>query len=182
MKLTQETQKDKGVYIYGLYCPDGNLRYIGKANDLKKRFASHMRDSKRKTPVYAWIRSLISKGKKPEMRMIMKSDNSNWERHETEEIAKARLNGDAILNLADGGNQPKCNHETRYKNGKNSHNGKYPGIFRAKKALGKILKYYINSENSEKAQFIRMVISKVNSIPESRMEWCDSQYSKMKLP
>lgn len=50
------------VQIYALRDPrDGNLRYIGKANNAEKRLKSHMKDSRhRKTPVYAWFRKLAA--------------------------------------------------------------------------------------------------------------------------
>jgi hypothetical protein len=179
-----ETLIDQGkkVFIYGLYCPLGELRYIGKANDMQKRFYSHMRDSKRKTPLYSWIRSMAKKGQKPEMRLIKETSQGNWEFDEIEAIKTARENGVRLLNLADGGNEPKCSMEVRAKNGKMSHRGKFPNIFRAKKGLGKILNFYIKQGDETKADFIRYVISKVNAIPTEKMAYCEDQYSKIIFP
>jgi hypothetical protein len=167
------------VFIYGLYCPDGELRYIGKANNPKKRFASHMRESRRRTPLYDWIGSLKKKGLIPTMKVLGETSVSDWPRMEKEFIFNARLSGERILNLADGGEMPKCSSETRSKNGKNSYKGKYPGIFRAKRKLGLILQIHESKGNHEKANFLRLVISEVNQIPKSRLESCDAQFLKM---
>lgn len=95
--------------IYGLYDRNGKLRYIGKANNPTKRLASHMRDSRRRdTPLYRWIR----KNGVPEMR-VLECDCADWVEAERRIIAAARENGENLLNVADGGDQPKCDAETR---------------------------------------------------------------------
>jgi hypothetical protein len=88
--------------IYGLYDASGKLRYIGKANDPAKRLKSHLRDSaRRNTPLYAWVR----KHGVPEMRVIV-DHCEDWRADERRLIAEHRANG-RLLNLADGGDQPK---------------------------------------------------------------------------
>lgn len=90
------------VCIYGLYDSGGELRYIGKADDPAKRLKSHLRDSiRRNTPLYAWIR----KHGAPEMRVLIK-DSRDWRADERRMIAERRPSG-RLLNLADGGDQPK---------------------------------------------------------------------------
>lgn len=43
--------------IYGLYDSNGELRYIGKANNPEKRLEGHRRNSKKSnTPLYLWVR------------------------------------------------------------------------------------------------------------------------------
>lgn len=107
----------KAVSIYGLIDPRcGMIRYIGKANDPAKRFASHVRDSARRmTPVYAWFRKLASLGLEPEMLVLTECEN--WEAEERRLIAVARAGGHKLLNVAEGGDQPHCPHEVRSANG-----------------------------------------------------------------
>jgi len=99
--------------IYGLYDCKGRLRYIGKANNPDERLARHMRDSRRRrTPLYDWIR----KHGRPEMRVLI-SDSADWAADERRLIAVARGDGALLLNVADGGDQPKASMETNRRNG-----------------------------------------------------------------
>jgi hypothetical protein len=100
--------------IYGLYDKSGQLRYIGKANNPEKRLSSHMRDARRRdTPVYRWIR----KNGTPVMH-ILSQDCTDWRAEERRLIAEARASGHKLLNVAEGGDEPHCDIETRRANGK----------------------------------------------------------------
>lgn len=57
------------------------------------------------------------------MRVLEICPYADWERAERQHIFEARLRGDKMLNIADGGNEPKCSIETRRKNGQKSNNG-----------------------------------------------------------
>lgn len=95
--------------IYGLYDASGALRYIGKANNPEERLNRHMRDApRRRTPVYDWI----NKHGRPVMR-VLEADCQDWREAERRLIAKARADGERLLNLADGGNEPYCSPENR---------------------------------------------------------------------
>jgi len=105
------------VYIYGLYDPrNNNLRYIGKALNLKKRFDLHMRE-KRNSYKNQWLNQLKCLGLKPEMRVLETIENSNdidWQERERWWIQCARETGDPITNLDDGGRNGNCKcQETR---------------------------------------------------------------------
>ena len=100
--------------IYGLYDRDGNLRYIGKANNPSERLKSHMRETnsgRRNYPVNAWIK----KHGVPEMRVLVQ-DCTDWRTEEAGLIADARARGERLLNIADGGDQPHCTIEHRRSN------------------------------------------------------------------
>ena len=105
--------------IYALIHPDtGALRYIGKANNADKRLAGHIRASRvRKSPLYSWIRKLAREGLKPDM-VILETNCADWGASERKFIASARRMGADILNIADGGNQPKCPTEVQASNGR----------------------------------------------------------------
>lgn len=111
------------VTIYDIYClidPETKRpRYIGKANDYKKRLQTHLQDSKRrKTPVYCWIRKLKKKGLIPEIILI--EQTTDWVEAEVRIIKEYREKYPDLLNLADGGNQPYCDKRTRANNGRNN--------------------------------------------------------------
>lgn len=107
------------VEIYGLYEPSGRLRYIGKANDSEKRLKSHLADSKRRnTPVYCWIKSLLSKGQAPTVKVLIVVASADWQSEEKRLIALHRDAGEHLLNVAEGGDEPFCSEETRSQNAK----------------------------------------------------------------
>lgn len=108
------------VEIYGLFDPvTDELRYIGKANDSAQRLRGHLRDSKRKDlPISRWIRKLSVSGSMPVVRVLSRVDASIWQETERKAIAEARSSGIRLLNVADGGEQPYCDRETRARNGR----------------------------------------------------------------
>jgi hypothetical protein len=98
--------------IYGLFDRTGALRYIGKANDPAKRLNGHMRDvRRRRTPLYDWL----AKHGRPEIR-VLEADCGDWPEAERRLIAEARARGENLLNLADGGDQPKSDPDTNRRN------------------------------------------------------------------
>jgi predicted GIY-YIG superfamily endonuclease len=99
--------------IYGLYDKRGALRYIGKANDLGKRLKDHLRETRRRTPLYDWLH----KNGAPEMR-VLEENCADWREAERRLIAEARQRGDRLLNIADGGDEPHCPQEVRAHNGR----------------------------------------------------------------
>lgn len=108
------------VQIYVLH-DDKEFRYVGKAVDAQKRLKSHLRDSRRRdTPVYRWIRKLAKNGQTPNVWVWTECHESNWPEVERKCIALARQMGWRLLNVADGGDQPKCDIETRRENGRKS--------------------------------------------------------------
>lgn len=103
--------------IYALHCPITNeVRYIGKSNNSAKRFEQHLREKRRKYPLYCWINSLQAKGLSPYYSILLTTDN--WEFEERRLITEYRQSGVKLLNIADGGEEPKCSKETRQANGR----------------------------------------------------------------
>lgn len=61
------------MYIYGLFCRNGELRYIGQTiKPLDARLKEHLWASslKKATHKNYWIKSLLAKGLKPEIQVI----------------------------------------------------------------------------------------------------------------
>lgn len=145
--------------IYALLCPESDeIRYIGKANDSQKRLKSHLKDSRtRKTPVYDWIRKLLSQGLSPKVKVLEVADD--WTTAERRLIALHRASG-RLLNVADGGDEPYCSKETRAENGrkvaKKIHSDpRLRAIWVAKKGIAHLLSGYVKNGDVENAEKIR---------------------------
>lgn len=97
------------AFIYALLDDRGNVRYIGKANNPEKRYKQHLRDcNRRNTPLYSWIRKLVSNKDRPYMLVLCSAISDDWESLEIAIIKQYQEYG-TLLNLAEGGNQPKSN-------------------------------------------------------------------------
>ena len=134
------------VDIYEILDPrDGSVRYIGKANDSALRFKQHLRETRRKTPLYDWMQKMRSAGLVPTFRVSEVCPVGEWQKHEVAAIAAARLAGARLLNVADGGDEPHCSTEVRAENGRKVavmrvKDPRAAFIFNAKRVLGTALK------------------------------------------
>lgn len=100
-------------YIYGLCCPDSKqVYYIGKSIDPKDRYKSHFYpcNLKYSTLKNNWIKSLLKKGKKPELIIIKKCTNKNVDYYEIFYIKKYRKINPQLKNGTDGGDGGDTSH------------------------------------------------------------------------
>jgi hypothetical protein len=96
----------KKAYIYILKCPEGNIRYVGKTINPKKRLSSHISEAKRnkgRRYVLNWIQSLISKSLLPVIEIIEECDDDNWQEREKYWVEYYRKLIPDLCNNADGG-------------------------------------------------------------------------------
>lgn len=94
----------KAVFIYCLKDPlTGDIRYIGKTDNLKKRFSAHIKGSvKKKTHLGCWLKSLL--GEKPILVVLHEvAENESWAEEERRYISCARAMGVDLVNATDGG-------------------------------------------------------------------------------
>lgn len=129
------------VELYALTCPDtGEIRYIGKAVNAQRRLSSHLAEKRRKAfPVYCWIDSLRKHGKVPGLVVLERVPDDGWQQHEIRLIAHYRAIGARLLNVADGGDQPKISREQRAINGRNNAAKRDPIIWRMQMDMGQML-------------------------------------------
>ena len=92
-------------YIYSLSYPAGNVRYIGKTNDVKSRYHKHLRDAKYSTNSrrLAWIRSLLNQNCKPILDVIDVVPECEWAFWEKHYISLYRSWGFDLTNSTAGG-------------------------------------------------------------------------------
>lgn len=94
-------------YIYALVCPIGKIRYIGKTNDPDKRLRRHISRAKyyeTKSHAANWIRSLLKRGEKPEIRVLEEvPDGGDWVSREIATISEYRALGFDLTNATEGG-------------------------------------------------------------------------------
>lgn len=92
------------IYIYTLEYPEGNVRYVGKAKDLNKRLQGHVSKIKERTHKNNWVRSLLSNGVKPIMKVIEELDETeDWAFWERFYIFQFRAWGFDLTNATFGG-------------------------------------------------------------------------------
>lgn len=93
----------KTTFIYCLRDPETNeIRYIGKADNLKHRFQVHMSD-RRDTYKRRWINALQERGLKPLMDILEEVPYEIWEEREIYWIDFYRSQGCHLTNTATGG-------------------------------------------------------------------------------
>lgn len=95
------------THIYGLIDPrDGRIRYVGKADDVKRRLTEHVSKRKEMTHKRSWIVHLSCLGLKPEVIILDIVPESGWQTWEREWIADLMKNHD-LVNGTDGGDGAK---------------------------------------------------------------------------
>lgn len=92
------------TYIYVLKCPNsGDVRYVGKTVNLRRRYNCHYSPAKQKSYVWSWIKSLRNAGLKPVMEVIDECYGNNWVEKEQYWISFYKNSGAKLCNLTDGG-------------------------------------------------------------------------------
>lgn len=93
----------KTAFIYGLRCPlTGQIRYIGKAANPKKRLSVHLA-SKERCHRTNWIQSLTKQHVIPVLEIIAEVPETDWQFWERSYIRLYRGLGFDLVNSTDGG-------------------------------------------------------------------------------
>lgn len=112
------------TFIYILRCPkSGEIRYVGKSNDPKKRVYAHARkDKTASTHKINWIQSLKRDGLQPKLEIIEEVDVQEWKEREKYWIKYYKENGAKLTNYCAGGEGLSFGNQTSFKKGNVSHN------------------------------------------------------------
>lgn len=105
IKIIKPGESVSVVYLYTLNEPDtGEIRYVGKSEDVNKRLKEHIRKSKRnKTHKDNWIQSLLNQNKSPILEIYKVVPESSWGECEQKLISELREKGLNLTNIANGG-------------------------------------------------------------------------------
>lgn len=95
------------VTIYGLHAPGGPIKYIGKTKrSLRHRLTEHISDAKSRDQNNQrghWIRKLLNAGQEPEMVILERVSEDDWQYAERKWIAFYRDAGFDLVNGDNGG-------------------------------------------------------------------------------
>lgn len=105
--------------IYILIDPLKNdIRYVGKANDIKQRYKAHLNPARYKdTHIFRWIKKLRYLGQKPTLEVIEQCDKSVWKQREKYWIKYYKKLGYNLVNYTDGGDGLTFGNKTSFKKG-----------------------------------------------------------------
>ena len=128
------------AYIYILIDPLTNqIRYVGKANDPKKRYLSHKNKSKDKnTHKRNWINKVMLKGVYPEIEVIDKVLKSEWKYWEKWWIMYFKSIGADLINKTFGGDGLTFGNQTSFRKG---HKPKFTGANFTEEQRDKVRKF-----------------------------------------
>jgi len=107
--------KQETTFIYSLEFPEGNVRYIGKANRPKERFWQHISKAKLgdKSYKYSWIRSLLKNNNRPILKIVDEVPIKEWGFWEQHYISLYKSWEFKLTNLFEGGVGCEHTEETR---------------------------------------------------------------------
>lgn len=103
----------------------GQIRYVGKTNDLKRRLRAHCNPARfKKTHKFNWIKKLREQGLKPQIQLLEEVDMSKWKEREQWWISTLREQGCDLTNCGEGGEGLTFGNQTSFKKGHKSWTGK----------------------------------------------------------
>jgi hypothetical protein len=94
------------TFIYALTDPvTDEVRYVGKADRVKERYLSHLREARSGKDSYKcnWIRQLINNGQTPKLIVLEEITQDEWKKAEIYYIEEFKRLGHNLTNLAKGG-------------------------------------------------------------------------------
>ena len=94
------------TFIYALIDPKTDeVRYVGKADNVKSRFQSHIREAKsgKHSHKCAWIRQVLDSGNEPKLHILEEVDKDSWKKAEIYYIEEFKKLGANLTNIAKGG-------------------------------------------------------------------------------
>jgi predicted GIY-YIG superfamily endonuclease/predicted DNA-binding protein YlxM (UPF0122 family) len=95
-------ENEKTTYIYTISDENGNIRYIGKSNNPKRRIYQHINEKFNKHK-YNWLQSIIKRGEFPKIEVIEEVPESEWQIHEVYWISQFKSWGFNLINKTTGG-------------------------------------------------------------------------------
>ena len=157
------------TFIYALVDPETDeIRYVGKADSVKERFASHMREAKQGKHSYkcAWIRQVIEKQQMPKLIVLEEVSQDEWKKAEIYYIAEFKKLGHNLTNIAKGGE----GFESGYVQDK---------LFKMKKYFGK---RYNEAKNAKNYALMNRIATTIVGLAQTRPEIVPKRWMAIQLP
>ena len=125
------------TFIYSLTCPiSGEIKYIGKADDIKRRLRQHTYQSKySNSEKNIWITELLSEGLNPIIDVLDEVSYSDWGYWEDYWISQSKIWGFELLNKMNGGHGHGKHHPETIEKIRESQSGKNNAMY-GKKTKG----------------------------------------------
>jgi hypothetical protein len=111
--LCSGVQTIPGPCIYALTDPNGEVRYVGQAKNLARRFKQHLTPTSGSTYRERWLRSLLAQGEEPCVFVLCVPDD--LDEAEIFWIKTLRAAGFRLVNTADGGHSLAHAHRAKAK-------------------------------------------------------------------
>ena len=146
--------------IYTLTDPITNeIRYVGKANNVSKRYYKHCRLTVKNTHKNNWINKLLKKKLKPIVEIIDVVPIDEWVFWETYWISQIRSWGFKLVNSTDGGDGCTFDNRTSFKKGRKAWN---EGVAPSEKTKEKIREANLGKKQSDETKAKRSETLKLN--------------------
>jgi hypothetical protein len=146
----------KQVYIYALIDPrNGQIRYIGKANNPNERYKNHFNSARDKnTHKRNWINSIRKDGFRPELLIIDCVNIVEWQYWEKFYVSLYKYYGFDLLNYTAGGDGTTFGNDGSFKKGNIPHNKGVSCTQEKKNKISKSLIGFISDYNKSKSKKI----------------------------
>lgn len=157
------------TFIYALADPETDeIRYVGKADSVKERFTSHMREAKQGKLSHkcAWIRQVIEKQQIPKLIVLEEVNQNEWKKAEIYYIAEFRKLGHSLTNIAKGGEGFESGYVQDH-------------LFRLKKFFGK---RYNEAKNSKNFALMNRIATTMVGLAQTRPEIVPKRWMAIQLP
>ena len=157
------------TFIYALADPETDeIRYVGKADCVKERFAAHLREAKtgKQSHKCNWIRQVTDKNLIPQLIVLEEVSQEDWKKAEIYYIEEFKRLGHGLTNIAKGGE----GFETGYVQDK---------IFFMKKFLGK--RYNELKRANRQKDLSRLAITMLG-LSEKRPDIAPKRWAYIQLP
>lgn len=157
------------TFIYALADPiTDEVRYVGKADNVKERYASHIRETKSGKHSYKcnWIQQLLDSEQMPKLIVLEEVSQDEWKKAEIYYIAEFKKLGHNLTNIAKGGE----GFETGYVQDQ---------LFQMKKFLGK---RYNKLKKSKNFALMNRVATHMVGLAQARPEIVPKRWMAIQLP
>ena len=157
------------TFIYALADPDTDeVRYVGKADCVKERYASHLREAKTGKNSYKcnWIRQIINKDQKPKLIVLEEVSQDEWKKAEIYYIEEFKKLGHNLTNIAKGGEGFESGYVQDH-------------LFKLKKFFGK---RYNEAKRDKNFALMSRIALTINGLVQAKPESMPKRWMAIQLP